>query len=120
MPKLSIGRIQRAARITSLIFGIVPILVFLGFTIHLLIAKYYGFPPHTLALLDIKMACILAEGKALASMDKIFAKEVAVSNLTPSFFWKRLKKGGAFAIGGAEAGNRNLGLEDNSSAPSVL
>ena len=53
MPKLSIG-IQRAARITSLIFGIVPILVFLSFTIHLLIAKYYAFPPHTLTLLDIK------------------------------------------------------------------
>ena len=56
MPKLSIGRIQRAARITSLIFGIVPILVFLGFTIHLLITKYYAFPPYTLTLLDIKMA----------------------------------------------------------------
>ena len=65
MPKLSIGRIQRAARITSLIFGIVPILVFLGFTIHLLIAKYYAFPPHTLTLLDIKMGF---EGQLLTGL----------------------------------------------------
>ena len=65
MPKLSIGRIQRAARITSLIFGILPILVFLGFTIHLLIAKYYGFPPHTLTFLDIKMAF---EGQLLTGL----------------------------------------------------
>ena len=65
MSKLSIGRIQRAARITSLIFGILPILVFLGFTIRLLIAKYYAFPPHTLALLDIKMAF---EGQLLTGL----------------------------------------------------
>ena len=65
MPKLSIGRIQRAARITSLIFGILPILVFLGFTIHLLIAKSYGFLPHTLTLLDIKMAF---EGQLLTGL----------------------------------------------------
>ena len=65
MPKLSIGRIQRAARITSLIFGILPILVFLGFTIHLLIAKFYGFLPHTLTLLDIKMAF---EGQLLTGL----------------------------------------------------
>jgi hypothetical protein len=43
MPKLNAGSIQRTARITSLILGIVPILVFLGFTIQLLIAKYYLF-----------------------------------------------------------------------------
>jgi hypothetical protein len=65
MSKLSIGRIQRAARITSLIFGIAPILVFLGFTAHLLIAKYYAFPPHTLTLLDIKMAF---EGQLLTGL----------------------------------------------------
>jgi hypothetical protein len=65
MPKLSIGRIQRAARITSLIFGIVPILVFWGSTIHLLIAKYYGFASHTLTLLDIKMAF---EGQLLTGL----------------------------------------------------
>ena len=65
MPKLSIGRIQRAARITSLIFGTVPILVFLGFTIHLLIAKYYAFSPRTLTLLDIKMAF---EGQLLTGL----------------------------------------------------
>jgi len=65
MPKLSIISVQRAARITSLIFGILPILVFLGFTIHLLIAKYYAFPPHTLTLLDIKMAF---EGQLLTGL----------------------------------------------------
>lgn len=65
MPNPSIERIRRAARITSLIFGIVPILVFLGFTIRLLIAKYYAIPPHTLTLLDIKMAF---EGQLLTGL----------------------------------------------------
>jgi hypothetical protein len=56
MSKLSVGSIQRTARITSLILGIVPILVFLAFAIHLLIAKYYALPPHGLTWLDIKVA----------------------------------------------------------------
>jgi hypothetical protein len=56
MPKLSVGSIQRTARITSLILGIVPILVFLGFTIHLLIAKYYLRYPHGLTWFDVKIA----------------------------------------------------------------
>ena len=56
MPKLSVGSIQRAARITSLILGIVPILVFLGFTIQLLIAKYYALPPYGLTWLDFEAA----------------------------------------------------------------
>jgi hypothetical protein len=56
MPKLSVGGIQRTARITSLILGIVPILVSLGFTIQLLIAKYYLGPSPGLTWLDIKMA----------------------------------------------------------------
>jgi hypothetical protein len=54
MSKLSVGSIQRTARITSLILGIVPILVFLGFTIQLLIAKYYLF--HGLTWLDVNIA----------------------------------------------------------------
>jgi len=46
---------------------------------------------------------------------------VAVINLTPGFSWKRLKESGAFAVGGAEAGDRNLGLGGaGSSAPSAL
>jgi uncharacterized membrane protein len=56
MSKLSVGSIQRAARITSLILGVVPILVFLGFTIQLLIAKYYALPPYGLTWFDIKIA----------------------------------------------------------------
>jgi hypothetical protein len=54
MPKLSTKSIQRTARITSLILGIVPILVFLGFTINLLIAKYYLF--NGLTWFDVKIA----------------------------------------------------------------
>ena len=53
MPKLSVGSVQRTARITSLILGIVPILVSLGFTIPLLIAKYYAWPPNGLTWLEI-------------------------------------------------------------------
>lgn len=56
MSEPSIGSIQRAARITSLILGIAPILLFLGFTIRLLIAKYYALSPHSLKWLDINMA----------------------------------------------------------------
>lgn len=56
MPKLSVGSIQQAARITSLILGVVPILVFLGFTIVLLIAKYYLSSPHGLTWLDFEAA----------------------------------------------------------------
>jgi hypothetical protein len=54
MSKLGVGSIQRAARFTSLILGIVPILVFLGFTIQLLIA--YSSSPHGLTWLGIKAA----------------------------------------------------------------
>ena len=56
MSKLSVGSIQRTARITSLILGIVPIMVFLGFTIHLLIAKYYAWPHNGLTWLEIEEA----------------------------------------------------------------
>lgn len=56
MSKLNVGSIQRTARITSLILGIVPILVFLGFTIQLLIVKYYALPPYGLTWLDIEAA----------------------------------------------------------------
>ncbi|OGN97678.1 MAG: hypothetical protein A2Z77_04760 [Chloroflexi bacterium RBG_13_51_36] len=56
MSKLSVGGIQRTARITSLILGIVPILVFLGFTIHLLIAKYYAWPHNGLTWSEIEVA----------------------------------------------------------------
>jgi hypothetical protein len=56
MSKLSDGSIQRTARITSLILGIVPILVFLGFTIQLLIAKYYLGPSPGLTWLDFEAA----------------------------------------------------------------
>jgi hypothetical protein len=42
MSKPSVGSIQRTARITSLILAVVPFLVFLGFTIHGLIAKYFS------------------------------------------------------------------------------
>jgi len=56
MSKPSVGSIQRTARITSLILGIVPILVFLGFTIQLLIAKYYAWPHNGLTWFDIKIA----------------------------------------------------------------
>jgi hypothetical protein len=56
MPKLSVGSIQRTARITSLILGLVPILVFLGFTIELLIAKYYALPPYGLTWSDFEAA----------------------------------------------------------------
>lgn len=56
MPKLSVGSIQRTARITSLILGTVPILVFLGFTIQLLIAKYYLGPSPGLTWLDFEAA----------------------------------------------------------------
>jgi len=56
MPKRSIGSIQRIARITSLILGIVPILVFLGFTIELLIAKYYLWYPRGLTWSDFEAA----------------------------------------------------------------
>jgi hypothetical protein len=56
MSKLSVGSIQRTTRITSLILGIVPILVFLGFTIQLLIAKYYALPPYGLTWFDVKIA----------------------------------------------------------------
>jgi hypothetical protein len=52
MAKLSIGNIQRTARITSLILGIVPILVFLGFAINGLIASYL-WSPHGLTWSDI-------------------------------------------------------------------
>ena len=52
MPELSVGSIQRAARITSLILGIVPILVFLGFTIQLLIYRYL-YSPRGLTWSDI-------------------------------------------------------------------
>lgn len=56
MTKLSVGSIRRTARITSLILGIVPILVFLGFTIHLLIAKYYAWPHNGLTWSEIEVA----------------------------------------------------------------
>jgi hypothetical protein len=56
MSKLSVGSIQRTARITSLTLGIVPILVFLGFTIQLLIAKYYALPPYGLTWFDVRIA----------------------------------------------------------------
>lgn len=56
MSKLSAGSIRRTARITSLILGIVPILVFLGFTIHLLIAKYYAWPHNGLTWSEIEVA----------------------------------------------------------------
>jgi len=54
MPKLSVGSIQRTARITSLILGLVPIVVFLGPTIVLLIA--HSSSPHGLTWFAIKTA----------------------------------------------------------------
>jgi hypothetical protein len=56
MSKLSAKSIQRTARITSLVLGIIPILVFLGFTIQLLIAKYYAWPHNGLTWLEIEEA----------------------------------------------------------------
>jgi hypothetical protein len=52
MSKLSDGSIRRTARITALILGIVPILVFLGFAINGLIASYL-WSPHGLTWSDI-------------------------------------------------------------------
>jgi hypothetical protein len=52
MSKLSVGSIQRTARITSLILGVIPILVFLGFAINGLIASYL-WSPHGLTWSDI-------------------------------------------------------------------
>jgi hypothetical protein len=56
MSKLSVRSIQRTARITSLILGIVPILVSLGFTIRLLIIQYYAWPHNGLTWLEIEGA----------------------------------------------------------------
>jgi hypothetical protein len=52
MSKASIGSTQRSARITSLILGIVPILVFLGLAIKWLIARYL-WSPYGLTWADI-------------------------------------------------------------------